>query len=375
MPLPTPKGKEKQSDFVSRCMGDNTMGKDFKDQKQRVAVCYSQWKKAKASADVVLGSEDNEVLIFNKAAQDKYSPKQSVTKASEESLEEYKMDFYHMSLGSINSIKEHAENIIASIDDPMVKENLTEPWLQGKIAITEDYMLAIHNYIMFVEENKAEAKEALAKKIVSSEGEYECEDCGYEGEKAEKCPKCGSSNYKEDIEDEDEMEDEEDDTELDASGEDLNEYNFYCPEEQEYVTAEEVAFNEEEVVEYDIAMKRPGLWENIRRKKKREGKSYKPAKPGDKDRPSKDAWEKAQGSEYQGRKVKLNKPFRTPDGPKKFSVYVKNDKGNVVKVNFGDPNMKIKKNIPARRKSFRARHNCENPGPKWKARYWACKSW
>jgi len=80
-------------------------------------------------------------------------------------------------------------------------------------------------------------------------------------------------------------------------------------------------------------------------------------------------------AEYQGRKVTLNKPFRTPDGPKKFSVYVKNDKGNVVKVNFGDPNMKIKKNIPERRKSFRARHNCDNPGPKWKARYWSCKAW
>ena len=65
---------------------------------------------------------------------------------------------------------------------------------------------------------------------------------------------------------------------------------------------------------------------------------------------------------------KLNKPFRTPGGPKKFSVYVKNDKGNIVKVNFGDPNMKIKSNIPGRRKNFRARHNCENPGPKTKAR-------
>ena len=84
---------------------------------------------------------------------------------------------------------------------------------------------------------------------------------------------------------------------------------------------------------------------------------------------------KSLGSEYQGRKVTLNKPFRTPDGPKKFSVYVKNDKGNVVKVNFGDPNMKIKKNIPERRKSFRARHNCDSPGPKWKARYWSCKAW
>lgn len=80
-------------------------------------------------------------------------------------------------------------------------------------------------------------------------------------------------------------------------------------------------------------------------------------------------------SEYQGKKVTLNKPFRTPNGPKKTSVYVKNEKGNVVKVNFGDPNMKIKKNIPERRKSFRARHNCDNPGPKYKARYWSCKAW
>jgi len=72
---------------------------------------------------------------------------------------------------------------------------------------------------------------------------------------------------------------------------------------------------------------------------------------------------------------KLNKPFRTQGGPKKFSVYVKNEKGNVVKVNFGDPNMEIKRDDPARRKSFRARHNCENPGPKTKARYWSCKMW
>ena len=72
---------------------------------------------------------------------------------------------------------------------------------------------------------------------------------------------------------------------------------------------------------------------------------------------------------------KLNKPFRTPDGPKKFSVYVKNEKGNVVKVNFGDPNMEIKRDDPDRRKSFRARHNCDDPGPKWKARYWSCKMW
>ena len=78
-------------------------------------------------------------------------------------------------------------------------------------------------------------------------------------------------------------------------------------------------------------------------------------------------------SEYQGRKVTLNKP--TAGDVKKSKVYVKNEKGNVVKVNFGDPNMTIKKSNPARRKSFRARHNCDNPGPKWMARYWSCKAW
>lgn len=74
-------------------------------------------------------------------------------------------------------------------------------------------------------------------------------------------------------------------------------------------------------------------------------------------------------------KKKLNKPFRTPGGPKKFSVYVRNEKGNVVKVNFGDPNMEIKRDDPNRRKNFRARHNCANPGPKTKARYWSCYQW
>ena len=85
--------------------------------------------------------------------------------------------------------------------------------------------------------------------------------------------------------------------------------------------------------------------------------------------------EEIEESEYQGKKVKLNNPFRTSDGPKKFSVYVKNEKGNVVKVNFGDPDMEIKRDDPARRKSFRARHNCDDPGPKWKARYWSCYQW
>ena len=88
-------------------------------------------------------------------------------------------------------------------------------------------------------------------------------------------------------------------------------------------------------------------------------------------------------AEYQGRKVKLNKPMR--GDVKKFKVYVKNPKGNVVKVNFGhggtsakkagQKTMRIRKSNPKARKSFRARHNCDNPGPRHKARYWSCKKW
>ena len=79
-------------------------------------------------------------------------------------------------------------------------------------------------------------------------------------------------------------------------------------------------------------------------------------------------------AEYQGRKVKLGKPMQ--GDVKKFKVYVRDPKTkNVKKVNFGDPNMRIKKSNPARRRSFRARHNCANPGPRTKARYWSCRKW
>jgi hypothetical protein len=78
-------------------------------------------------------------------------------------------------------------------------------------------------------------------------------------------------------------------------------------------------------------------------------------------------------AKYKGKEVTLNKP--TKGDRKKYKVYVKNDKGNIVKVEFGDPNMSIKRDDPERRKNFRARHNCKDPGPKWKARYWSCKMW
>lgn len=80
-------------------------------------------------------------------------------------------------------------------------------------------------------------------------------------------------------------------------------------------------------------------------------------------------------AEYQGRKVELNKPFRLKGENKKFGVYAKNEKGNTVQVKFGDPKMDIKRDSPEKRRNFRARHNCDSPGPKHKARYWSCKMW
>ena len=131
------------------------------------------------------------------------------------------------------------------------------------------------------------------------------------------------------------------------------------------------------------------LWANIHKKRQRikKGSGEKMRKKGEKGAPTPAQMRRAKGeeaelnewgeieeaAEYQGRKVTLNKP--TKGDVKKSKVYVRNEKGNVVKVEFGDPNMEIKRDDPARRKSFRARHNCDNPGPKTKARYWSCKFW
>lgn len=90
-------------------------------------------------------------------------------------------------------------------------------------------------------------------------------------------------------------------------------------------------------------------------------------------------WEKrkqksiAEAATYKGREVPLNKPMR--GDVKKYKVYVKNENGRVVKVNFGDPQMEIRRDDPKARKNFRSRMRCDDPGPKWKPRYWACKFW
>ena len=150
----------------------------------------------------------------------------------------------------------------------------------------------------------------------------------------------------------------------------------------------------ETIKEDSLDEKSKGLWHNIHAKRKR---GEKPAKPGDEDYPETldieenhyDVFNESCGytlelepieeAEYKGRKVKLNKPMQ--GDKKKFKVYVKNDKGNVVVVHFGQGGdakggtMRIRKSNPDARKAFRARHNCDSPGPRHKARYWSCKKW
>jgi hypothetical protein len=110
--------------------------------------------------------------------------------------------------------------------------------------------------------------------------------------------------------------------------------------------------------------------------KMKNGKSVPNCVPANEEVEEEVDWEQiVNEAEYQGKTVKMNDPFRTPDGPKKFGVYTMGPNGNVVVVRFGDPNMEIKRDDPERLKSYRARHGCDNPGPKWKANYWSCQMW
>lgn len=178
-------------------------------------------------------------LLKKKLMEIKKSKGQDFTKVDEmeeESIEqemmEYKNDFYQMSVGSIKSIATHANVILQALENPAVKEALTESWLQGKIAVTEDYMITIHNFVMFGKtETDSEASERKKKVKIK----------------------------------------------------DLPHYSFQPSKDDTIVTAP---------VEETMSENKPGLWENIRKKKEREGKNYKPAKPGDPDRPDPKQWKK-----------------------------------------------------------------------------------
>ena len=160
MPLPNPRKKEKKKDFVSRCISEVAKDPKFKDNQQRIAICYTQYDTAKASADVVVGSGDDEFLDFVEKKQNivvaqevNLNAPEMEDESPEEELTEYKKDLYEMAIGSIASIKSHAENILAALDDLKVQDNLTETWMQGKLAVAEDYVVSVHNYVMFNKES------------------------------------------------------------------------------------------------------------------------------------------------------------------------------------------------------------------------------
>lgn len=151
---------------------------------------------------------------------------------------------------------------------------------------------------------------------------------------------------------------------------------FEVPDEHEY---EDWGEEEEEAVIYPVIHEAKGpCWTGhdmvgMKKKGGRKVPNCVPVKDAEKINKPRTVKEE---DEKGGRKVKLGKPFLTPGENKKRAVYVKNDKGNVVKVRFGDPNMRIKKSSPSHRKSFRARHGCDvDAGPRWKAKYWSCKQW
>lgn len=169
-------------------------------------------------------------------------------KASEE-MNEYKQSYYDMSVGSLRAIMVHAQEILEYLDNPMVQKNLTAPHLQGMIAVTEDHMRSIHDFVMFVE-----------------------------------------------TDDDEEMEDEMDDEMENETESKVNE--VHIKKKRKKVKISDLPHYEYQYKEYpgvttpSVSSSRPGLWENIRKKKEREGKKYKPAKPGDPDRPDPEQWKK-----------------------------------------------------------------------------------
>jgi hypothetical protein len=155
-------------------------------------------------------------------------------------MNRYKQSYYDMSVGSLTAIMNHAKDILDYLDSPMVKENLTAPHLQGIIAVAEDHLRSIHDFVMFVEtdDDNYEETESEVKNIPDQE---------------KKRNKVKIS--------------------------DLPHYEYQYKKYPGVTTTMGES-------------KKPGLWENIRKKKEREGKKYRPAKPGDKDRPDPEQWKK-----------------------------------------------------------------------------------
>jgi hypothetical protein len=160
MPLPKPKNQEKKSDFVSRCISEVAKDPKFKDNKQRVAICYTQFDEAKSEASIVGEIDGEEFLVFaeqlkkvSKAQEADLNAPEMEDETPDQELLEMKKDLYNMAISSLASIKSHSDAILNSLNDLKVQNNLTETWMQGKLAVAEDYVVSVHNYVMFTKED------------------------------------------------------------------------------------------------------------------------------------------------------------------------------------------------------------------------------
>lgn len=341
MPIPNRKKNEDKDSFVSRCMGNETMKKDYPDQKQRVAICIGQ---ATADCDCVETAdfelqmeagyaedltEDNlyipcedEYEDFGETteewdvAAEKPGLWENIRKKKEREGKDYKpakpgdpdrpdpkswkkaqsSSGDEMALEQIQKMHDQLMEIVTRLQT-MTLDVEFQDWTKDMISKAEIYVQNVYDFVKYYEPGK------------------------YEDE------------YKEGDEDK----------------EDEEPYETDVEEPEVYARFQYEDPKTGEVYNY----RRQGIYEKDGRRLVYVGKA----------------------AEYQGRKVTLNKPFRTSNGPKKFAVYVRNNSGNVIIVRFGDPKMSIKKSDPARRKSFRARHNCETAKDKTTPRYWSCKMW
>lgn len=190
--------------------------------------------------DILRKTPDQLSFDYDKANYDQENDDYLISENKE--MDSYKQSYYDMSVGSLRAIMNHAKDILDYLDNPMVKENLTAPHLQGIIAVAEDHLRGIHDFVMFVETDDDDYEETDSEV-------HEIPD----QEKKRKKVKIS----------------------------DLPHYE-YQPKQYPGVTTTMGEDN------------KPGLWENIRKKKDREGKKYKPAKRGDKDRPDPKSWKEAQ---------------------------------------------------------------------------------
>ena len=291
----------------------------------------------------ILNSVNQTLINASYEANKKQLDLPKTLKAQDEEMDDYKESFYTMSVGSLRAIAAHAQDILMNLENETVKNNLTAPHLQGMIAITEDHMRSIHDFVMYVEEEEEEEEEETEP----MNEESKIEPIKIEKKKIQKIrikdlphytfvnPKnpveadsyndintfeLGPSTMKnlDDLYGDDEENTMLNDTNAMKSMMELyaNIYtiieNIADPEVKKKLTEAMKNVRMSGMVEgmkrfEDFLMflpladddksmfaaeKRPGLWENIRKKRERMGKKYKPAKPGDKDRPDSDQWKK-----------------------------------------------------------------------------------